>query len=394
MTDGSFRNHEFQRSPSARIIPRIPPATTGKRSGFSTRGLLCSRCWPLPCSVRRSTAGTIINSSEQPGLSWKEPISWRPRPVISKRDDPSKADKKWLTSAEYLHRYLKLRPEEDAVRIRMIQMYDRGAKSWNERVNAIDLYYQTLGLISTEEEIAVLRRRLTEMLLEIRRYSQAEIEAAKLDDKDSQGWRFIAVALHKQLQSGAAIGRAKSPAGKSAARRDYRQGHQRAARPPNIQVGPGCQSRRHPTLGDFGELLPRQGTPVRREASRSSSPRTGEKGRGPNGQNGPGQPKKRGCLPCPLLLSRPEPVAGIRRRPPVGLEIRAGQHRRVDRRRRKGEARRPGAIQRRFHRRSPCPLPTPPEDRPQGRTFLFASGRSRLSACTICRKQWRLGASV
>ncbi len=127
------------------------------------------------------------------------------------RADQLEADQDWTTAASYLHRYLSLQPEDSAVRIRMAKTFDRGAKDWRQKGLAVNLYYETLGLIP-EKEQAAPRRRLAELLLEIRRFTAAEAEAAKLlaaDGKDPQGRRLLALALYAQVQSGAAVARPK-----------------------------------------------------------------------------------------------------------------------------------------------------------------------------------------
>ena len=95
------------------------------------------------------------------------------------RADQLEAEHKWVASADYVRRYLSLHPEDDATRIRMTRTFDRGAEDGPQKARAIDLYYQTLGLIASEEEKPRLRRRLTEMLLEMRRFTEAETEAAQ-----------------------------------------------------------------------------------------------------------------------------------------------------------------------------------------------------------------------
>jgi len=128
------------------------------------------------------------------------------------RADQLESEGSWVASADYMRRYLSLHPEDDAARIRMTRTFDRGAKDWPQRVRAVDLYYQTLGLIASEEEKPRLRRRLTEMLLEMRRFAEAETEAARLletNEKDASGRRFLALAVYGQMKSGAAVGRSK-----------------------------------------------------------------------------------------------------------------------------------------------------------------------------------------
>jgi cellulose synthase operon protein C len=128
------------------------------------------------------------------------------------RADQLEAEGKLVPAANYLHRYLSVYPDEDAVRIRMTRTFDRGATGSPLIIRAKDLYYQTLGLISSEEDKRALRVRLTEILLQLHCYTEAECQAAQMlksDKSDPQGQRFLAFALYGQMHSGAAVGRTK-----------------------------------------------------------------------------------------------------------------------------------------------------------------------------------------
>ena len=132
--------------------------------------------------------------------AWPGAYAWhayqvhRTARAFLERADQLEADQDWTTAASYLHRYLSLQPEDSRARIRMAKTFDRGAKDWQQKSLAVNLYYDTLGLIP-EKEQAAPRRRLAELLLEIRRFTAAEAEATKLlaaDDKDPQGRRLLA----------------------------------------------------------------------------------------------------------------------------------------------------------------------------------------------------------
>ena len=258
-----------------------------------------ARCWPLRCSARRSTAGTTFNSSERPRFSWKGPTSWRP-------------SRSWVASAE-LSASL---PQPASRGRRGANPHDQDVRSGRQGLAAESPGHRPLLPDSGTDLLGRRKARAAspadECSLEMHRYSEAETEAAKLlkaDGKDAAG---PAVPCPRSSWT-------------DAVRRGSRQGQERPAHPPGVRVGPAKQSRRHPTLGDFGGVLPRQGTTARREEAGAASRRAGEKGRSSDGPNDQGQPCKRGRLPCPLLLSRPESVAGGRRRSSLGLEVRAGQ---------------------------------------------------------------------
>ena len=128
------------------------------------------------------------------------------------RADQLESAQDWVSAAIYLHRYLSLHPEDNATRIRMTSSLDRGATDWRQKAQAVNVYYQTLGLIPETDQPA-LRCRLAELLLELRRYPAAEVEAEKLlaaDAADPQGRRLLALALYGEVQSGAVVARSKS----------------------------------------------------------------------------------------------------------------------------------------------------------------------------------------
>ena len=174
------------------------PANVRRRSAYSTRSL---------------ALGTLLVVAVLgPALyAWHAYQVHRTARAFLERADQLEADQDWTTAASYLHRYLSLQPEDSAARIRMAKTFDRGAKDWQQKSLAVNLYYDTLGLIP-EKEQAAPRRRLAELLLEIRRFTAAEAEATKLlaaDDKDPQGRRLLALALYAQVQSGAAVAKPK-----------------------------------------------------------------------------------------------------------------------------------------------------------------------------------------
>jgi len=117
----------------------------------------------------------------------------------------------------YLHRYLQLHPDDADVRVRLAETFDTATQNLQEKLRAIDLYYQALGTAPPEKQ-RDLRCRLAELLLEFGPYrlvyfANAEEEARKLldaDPKDSQGRRLYALALNGQLRSAVAVGRQES----------------------------------------------------------------------------------------------------------------------------------------------------------------------------------------
>lgn len=108
-------------------------------------------------------------------------------------------------AAGYLHRYLRLHPDDGPARIRLAQVFDRSAESPRQQWRAVDLYYRALGVAAADQQPA-LRRRVGELLLEQGRFAEAEAEAGKLLAADPQGaepQRLLALALYGQARTGA-----------------------------------------------------------------------------------------------------------------------------------------------------------------------------------------------
>ncbi|MHB8974107.1 MAG: tetratricopeptide repeat protein [Pirellulaceae bacterium] len=102
------------------------------------------------------------------------------------RADVAEKDQDWGTAADYVQRYLRLVPDDLTAQVRLTQTYDKSAKDYGRKQRAIDLYYETLGIVqesSEPSEIAALRGRLVELLLELQRFAPAEVEAEKLREE-------------------------------------------------------------------------------------------------------------------------------------------------------------------------------------------------------------------
>jgi len=115
---------------------------------------------------------------------------------------------KWREAASYVYRYVELCPEYSDERVqaqlRLARVYDRSASTAAAKRRAIELYYEALG-VAPEEEQPGLRYRLSELLLELGRFAQAEKEALTLiaaDDQDAKALRVLALALYGQFQRG------------------------------------------------------------------------------------------------------------------------------------------------------------------------------------------------
>ena len=117
-------------------------------------------------------------------------------------------EENWREAASYVYRYVELCPEysEERVRaqLRLARDYDRSAATSDAKIRAIELYYEALG-VAPEDEQTGIRHRLSELLLELGRFLQAENESLQLiaaDDQDAKAHRMLALALYGQFQSG------------------------------------------------------------------------------------------------------------------------------------------------------------------------------------------------
>ncbi|MEX2176840.1 MAG: tetratricopeptide repeat protein [Pirellulaceae bacterium] len=122
--------------------------------------------------------------------------------------DAREQAEKWLETADYLDRYLRLLPGDDAVRIRLAEAYGEGAETLSQKRQAVQLYYRALGTGAGAKEF-VLRQRLAELLAETGRFVEAEQEARQVlahDGEDARAHRALAIALWNQLADGSLAG--------------------------------------------------------------------------------------------------------------------------------------------------------------------------------------------
>ncbi len=122
------------------------------------------------------------------------------------------AEKDDAAAAQYYFQYLKLRPDDADVQVLLAESFDRAAKDMAGKPRAVEYYYQALGVAPADKQ-RELRRRLAELLIELRRFVPAEEEARELlkrDPNDPQGWRLVALALDGQSRAGG-LARGRSP---------------------------------------------------------------------------------------------------------------------------------------------------------------------------------------
>ena len=116
-------------------------------------------------------------------------------------------DKDDAAAAQYYFQYLKLNPRDADVRVLLAETYDRAAKNRAQKPQAVEYYYQALGVAPAEKKRG-LRLRLAELLLELQRFTAAEEEAREIlakDPADREGNRLLAMALYG-LSRGGSLG--------------------------------------------------------------------------------------------------------------------------------------------------------------------------------------------
>ena len=149
------------------------------------------------------------------------------------RADQLLAEDKPREAAEYMQRYLQIRPQDSIVRARLAETYDRSATTREGKTRAIELYYQALGFGANEGNAELresiqkkepsLHQRLGELLSETGQFGAAEDEAGKTlelakarlktDPHDnqagelrSQAKRLLAQAIYEQCKLGSGKG--------------------------------------------------------------------------------------------------------------------------------------------------------------------------------------------
>lgn len=93
----------------------------------------------------------------------------------------------WSGAVDYLQRYLRMVPDDLRTRIRLARTFDKAATDFQSKNRAVRLFYETVGAVRAADEGVVeageqasLQGRLVELLLDVRRFAEAEVEAQSL----------------------------------------------------------------------------------------------------------------------------------------------------------------------------------------------------------------------
>ncbi len=121
--------------------------------------------------------------------------------AMIERADQLEADGEWLGAANYLFRYLQLRPRDDDVWARLAETYGAKAVTLDEKERGIELLYRALGIVTDPQQVTKLNRDLAELLVEVGRYPEAEARIETLQD-EAFSTRIQALARLSKSRSG------------------------------------------------------------------------------------------------------------------------------------------------------------------------------------------------
>ncbi len=130
-------------------------------------------------------------------------------PALLDRAEVCSTDLDFMKAAQYIRRYLKLRPGDNPARVRLAEVYAAGANTGDKRGRAIDLVHEAIGVARSEQRMT-LRSTLAELLLEEQRFTAARLEAEKLlalDPDNETALRVRAMAVYGQLRTGVLAGK-------------------------------------------------------------------------------------------------------------------------------------------------------------------------------------------
>ena len=96
--------------------------------------------------------------------------------------DQREQEEQWFEAAVYLHRYLRLQPDDGEIKVRLAQTFDRLVEETPQRSREAIPYF--VNAVDAAPDQIELRERLVELLLDVRRYSVAKEAAQKLEEKD------------------------------------------------------------------------------------------------------------------------------------------------------------------------------------------------------------------
>lgn len=190
-------------------LPTLETTTAGPRPAPPMMRVV----WNLPLAVFTLVVGGSLAVS---AYLWHDYQVRRLSNALLSRAEQLETDGAFADATDYVRRFIRLRRgsrEAAAAQIRLAKLIDKGLGEIEKAAGpdvstAIGAYYRGLGVANPAETIE-LRRRLVELLIETRRFVDAEREARELlafDANDAAARRAYAIALAAQIHRGELAG--------------------------------------------------------------------------------------------------------------------------------------------------------------------------------------------
>ena len=110
----------------------------------------------------------------------------------------------WLEAADYINRFLTLRPRDADAEIRLAETFAKGADTLDRTNRAVALHYAALSYDLGRRQWP-LRQKLATLLIKATRFAEAETESRKIltnDPQSTEARKSLAVALFGRIESG------------------------------------------------------------------------------------------------------------------------------------------------------------------------------------------------
>ncbi|MFO0820975.1 MAG: tetratricopeptide repeat protein [Pirellulales bacterium] len=190
-------------------LPTLETTTAGPRPAPPMVRVV----WNLPLAIGSLLVIAILTVSV---YLWHNHQVRRLSNALLSRAEQLESDGALADATDYVRRFIRLRRgsrEAAAAQIRLAKLIDKGLGEIEKAAgadisSAIGAYYRGLGVANPAETIE-LRRRLVELLIETRRFVDAERESRELlafDANDSAARRAYAIALAAQIHRGELAG--------------------------------------------------------------------------------------------------------------------------------------------------------------------------------------------
>lgn len=118
---------------------------------------------------------------------------------LQKKDPPDFAG-----AANYLHRFLQMRPDDVEKRVELAKIYHKAADTPAKKIRSLELQFRAIAATKDAAVETSLRTTAIEILLELRRFDEAEKESKELLEADSDsavGLRFLALSAFGVYQT-------------------------------------------------------------------------------------------------------------------------------------------------------------------------------------------------